>query len=704
MMMMMMLGVVVQGARMVKEENGKMKLHEELKKALPELGRKLQQVTTFDPSLETIAITTYDELVEAVADVQVATTVEILRDVEILEPIVIGSDATVYLKGPATLTATKQHFQIFGKASVENMVLTGGFAVNGGSILVDNGGSLRISNASFINNRAGDLPNLTPTVSPAPSMLPTPVPTPLDAGPVVPPISEDPRPFPGSGDGGAIAVLNGSSLEVLDGYFSGNGAVRMGGAIVAETSSIVSIESSIFEDNVAFVSNIKNIPFGGGAIAATDGSTLDIQGSSFRRNEAQISGGAIYSLSNARLSIGNSIFDGNAVNPLAEEESGGGRNLHYGGAVGALSTRDVFITGSTFENHTWMQPVFSFQLGATIGISFAQTLTIDGCTFANNGMKNFEGGTTLVEEGFFFVEGGGLYVDGTADITVSNSIFRNNSAEFGGALQLWSNCATFSFTPVVAEIKNCEFLDNRAIGYGGGVSTFGQQSSANISSSVFVGNYAGFGAGASLYCGVAQDFYVTDVTFEKNRAHQAGAAAIVSAGARATFFNVDATNNAADVTDPNYFQGSQADGGAIEVVAAKFQAGDPRSDDLRFSFLGTRLANNTAPLGGGGALLAETGILGGRFDLSSDHPPLNYTVYLDSETSIQGNTANGNGGGLLLKSGNAPNVVLLNGSTVVGNVPDDIHSNETGLVQGTLATLTFAVLNGNLNLFDLTST
>ena len=83
---------------------------------------------------------------------------------------------------------------------------------------------------------------------------------------------------------------------------------------------------------------------------------------------------------------------------------------------------------------------------------------------------------------------------------------------------------------------------------------------------------------------------------------------------------------------------------------------------------------------------------------------MSYTIYLDADSSVTDNTAkNGSGGGINVKSlrDYADHIILLNGTAVLNNFPDDIHSNETGLVFGSIST--DAILTGNPDLFNLTN-
>ena len=292
------------------------------------------------PSELTVAVASFEDLKEVIESTTVATTVEVEQDIVFPTPVVIPADVTVWIVGSGSsakkmdAASTSQHFIVYGKAWLENLWFVNGFGSNGGSIVVKDGGSLSARNSVFMNNTAVDM-NSTAfdmnSTATAPSFAPTQSSS-LPGGPGSQPV-EEARPYPGAGDGGAIAAFNSSFIAIESCEFAANYASRMGGAIVAEDSSSLSVSDSAFSMNECQVAEIEGIHFGGGAIAIIESSILDVTNSSFTSNHAVGSGGAIYGSGNLRMSILDSFFDGNTLDPgaLGEWEF----IPHLGGAVAA---------------------------------------------------------------------------------------------------------------------------------------------------------------------------------------------------------------------------------------------------------------------------------------------------------------------------------------------------------------------------------
>lgn len=159
-----------------------------------------------------------------------------------------------------------------------------------------------------------------------------------------------------SGDsGGAFHLGNGSTLEIIpedtSGYslFRGNSSSENGGAIFAKENSTVSVQNTLFIDNVA--------PEYGGAIYMNgtndEGETdLTITNGVFSGNiSSEGKGGAIYSLNN-EVRLTNVLFADNQAKTHKSASAGNGN----GGAIDATdNTTDshggMFITNSEFTGN-----------------------------------------------------------------------------------------------------------------------------------------------------------------------------------------------------------------------------------------------------------------------------------------------------------------------------------------------------------------
>lgn len=252
------------------------------------------------------------------------------------------------------------------------------------------------------------------------------------------------------------------------------------------------------------VNTNKNVT--GGAVALYKNALL--VDSIVRGNRSQTSGAGIYAEASGGTVLRCTIDGNAAVNG-------------HGGGVLLGKARDLAISGTFITNNT------STGVGAGIALrveSSAYTLTLHGCTVANNSTPSSHGGGIgssggvvvarnctfrgntagyggavnlykygrLVAEGCLFAtnsatfvpssigntkkvpNGGGAilcrslttFAGGTGypGIHVTNCVFQgNSSAVFGGAISHDGG------NPMYGDLVNCTFLDNSAVGYGGAV-------------------------------------------------------------------------------------------------------------------------------------------------------------------------------------------------------------------------------------------
>jgi Bacterial Ig domain/Calx-beta domain len=114
--------------------------------------------------------------------------------------------------------------------------------------------------------------------------------------------------------------------------------------------------------------------------------------------------------------------------------------------------------------------------------------------------------------------GGGLYM--TGDATVTDCVFHNNLAIFGGGLSLYS----FSHR---LNMDRCWFINNTSVSFGGGIHIFSSQANS-INNTVFEGNvaqdsyYVTYG-GAGVFADGNTVLTLTNCTFVNNAANFGGA-------------------------------------------------------------------------------------------------------------------------------------------------------------------------------------
>jgi len=361
----------------------------------------------------------------------------------------------------------------------------------------------------------------------------------------------------------------------------------------------------------------------------------------------------------------------------------------------------VETTNNVFTNHKWFLPLFHrYQYGAAVGVLWGQyTSTND--LFLNNGVYIVQNTSTWHNSGFGTIEGGAIYADGDGLVlTIKNASFQNNFAEFGGAMSVWSPASNESDAPIISTITDSQFTNNSVYGGGGALILFGGQLEISISASTFSAGGAWNGGGIELF---SPNFgrlshYFTDLVFDHNIAQNGGGAiSAVLGGGNLYLDNVECTENAA--------RGRQGDGGGgLRFRAADWdwnarETGIPNNFDypVLFSLVSTKIVNNSADLDGGG-------VDAGDYPPDWNLPFLNHTVYIDDTSIVTDNTAEtGRGGGIYLYENRdfIDKMLVFNGSTVVNNLPEDVHANTSGVVLGTLATFLDAKLTGIAGVFQV---
>ena len=326
--------------------------------------------------------------------------------------------------------------------------------------------------------------------------------------------------------GGAVFTEGNANLTINGCMFNSNIAGFQGGALFAESDSLsnITIAKSEFVLNTAdgsavnvteAISKWSNysfsfpVPSGGAVELRGTGIQCNIRdGSSFFRNSVAGSGGAIDASTISLLTIDSSSFRGNQA--------------WSGGSIFArISTVRIAKTNFT-ENSVRV----SQKIGGAIA-SFSNTLELDTCSFINN-----------------FASQGGAIMGFTGDKTVARGCtLTGNNATQGGAVSLFdkaqldmADCtcsdniahgASFGLAGVVqlfdgsqATVRSSSFRNNSA--NLGGVFYLDSFGSIELESSVFTQNNAGFAGGAVFARGA--DVKVTNCSFDGNTAALFGGA------------------------------------------------------------------------------------------------------------------------------------------------------------------------------------
>ena len=298
----------------------------------------------------------------------------------------------------------------------------------------------------------------------------------------------------------------------------------------------------------------------GGAIY-NDGS-LTLSDVKLSDNAADSYGGAVFN--NGHLVVGNSVFDSNDI------VNRGSASVDYGGAaIYNWKEGTLKVTNSNFINNIKNYKNGDNLVGAIATIGNA---TVSGSNFVNNSGR--WGGAISAT--------GAELRKNSSTLTVSNTIFKDNSALYAGAVYIWGSNYN---------IADCVFDNNTAFGKGnmtpnennGGalvvsqVSRFNEPITGTISGSKFTNNKAQYGGAAYFNKGFVT---ITDSVFENNVATAEGGAVdfshasvkdlVVSinnssfVGNKAPVAGAIFTNVDSKITNSNFINNSAAKiGGAI---------------------------------------------------------------------------------------------------------------------------------------------
>ena len=297
----------------------------------------------------------------------------------------------------------------------------------------------------------------------------------------------------------------------------------------------------------------------GGAIY-NDGS-LTLSDVKLSDNAADSYGGAVFN--NGHLVVSDSVFESNDI------VNRGSASVDYGGAaIYNWKEGTLKVTNSNFTNNIKNYKNGDNLVGAITTIGNA---TVSGSNFVNNSGR--WGGAISAT--------GAELRKNSSTLTVSNTIFKDNSALYAGAVYIWGSNYN---------IADCVFDNNTAFGKGnmtpnnnnGGalvvsqVSKFNEPITGTISGSKFTNNKAQYGGAAYFNKGFVT---ITDSVFENNIATAEGGAVdfshasvkdlVVSinnssfVGNKAPVAGAIFTNVDSKITNSNFTKNTASKGGAV---------------------------------------------------------------------------------------------------------------------------------------------
>lgn len=446
-----------------------------------------------------------------------------------------------------------------------------------------------------------------------------------------------------AGFGGAVFMDAGSTLSATSCTFDQNwsiwdnatGSILGGGAISTQSDGVdITLTNCTFSSNS--VDNITTTG-GGGAISFFGDGKLTINGGSFTNNSADGRGGAIVVGADGEYGISSVTFNGNNVGEM------GGAIYTQSSATTAVRT----LSDCTFAGN------YAIDRGGAIATFDPQQLTVTNCTFSNNSALSTFGGAVYGQGGVttdvrtftgctfndnFSASVGGAICDFSPDpLKVTNSSFTNNTAstERGGAIYVQGSD---TINIATREITGSTFTGNSSADAGGAVN-FTDNINVTITGSTFTGNVAQQQGGAISFNDVLDQLgavrNISSCTFNGNISNNRGGAISDFDPDQLTINNCTFTANTAAV---NY-------GGALYL-----QGGDATVGFGQRNISNSTFSNNSAASVGGA--IAE--LSGNSIDMKG--------------TSIIGNTAGANGGGIYLQAGTTATVRTFTDVLIDNNV------------------------------------
>ena len=374
-----------------------------------------------------------------------------------------------------------------------------------------------------------------------------------------------------------------NAIGLVTGTLTLNQNIAMTAKEAANFTNGITINKDITIDGKGHTIDAKNL---GRIFSIGEGFTVTLTNATLINGRA-VEGGAIYndgSLTLSDVKLSDNAADG------------------YGGAV--FNNGELVVSDSVFDSNDIVNRGSASvdYGGAAIYNWYDGVLTVSGSNFTNN-IKNYKNGDNLVGAittignatviGSNFVNnsgrwGGAISATGaelrknSSTLTVSNTIFKDNSALYAGAVYIWGSNYN---------IADCVFDNNTAFGKGnmtpnnnnGGalvvsqVSRFNEPITGTISGSKFINNKAQYGGAAYFNKGFVT---ITDSVFENNVATAEGGAVdfshasvkdlVVSinnssfVGNKAPVAGAIFTNVDSKITNSNFINNSAAKiGGAI---------------------------------------------------------------------------------------------------------------------------------------------
>ena len=362
--------------------------------------------------------------------------------------------------------------------------------------------------------------------------------------------------------GSIMSLLRNSILEIYNSNFTKNTIHTGSGALLLADNIISSLNDCIFSENKGFI---------GSAIFAESNVELQIMECSFIENSAPLEGGAIFIENEITAVIDSSIFNGNTA--------------RQGGAVLMSNRCSYVIMNCTFNNNTAL-----IKGGALLFYYYVRGKLSDS-RFTNNN-ANSEWGVVVIENNSYS--------------NISFCLFENNSAPAAGVM--------LAVEISILHIINCTFINNRAERSVGGAILVYNKTEAFIDNSTFINNTAE--EGGAVFGSYAVTLTLQDSLFKYNRATETGGALTFYDGTRCDFFDCDFANNTATTGGAVY----TAENGTIFINSSVFTNNTATDGAVIFMELNSSLNVNTSRFignkasGSGGVIVIQENATGTFLD------------------------------------------------------------------------------------------
>ena len=448
------------------------------------------------------------------------------------------------------------------------------------------------------------------------------------------------------------------TLNINRSEFENNAVARGSGSAIRQEQGIMNINASTFTNNTG----------GDGAVYINNGSTANINNSTFTGNSR-----AICNQHGSNTTINNSIFTGNYSNfggAIHNDMDGATMTINSsrfydnyalsyninaaGGALYSHSSNDS-NTSYMYVNNS----IFSANMGQNGGAAYG-AIYFNGSIFDSNG---------IIEDAYGKNTDRGGAVRGS---NIKNSILKNNTAGYGGAL-------------VYGSAQNSLFLNNAAIqretnadgvttGNGGAI-YYIATNSITSNGLAFIGNHAD-GYGGAVYMADNSKLAFTGSLFKENYSRQGGA---IFAG-KDTSLTLDYTRFLSNYTQTTIAD-NEDDGGAIlsmgeltinhsafnsnsakggmGTAAHGANGGNIWHSNGKLTINYSALTGNSAPERGGGAMYALSEVEAALSSFDGNSAGLNGGAAFLNGNSIfysstfYNNTAESNGGAAYLTAATA---------------------------------------------------